>query len=218
MRVRYDYFLHTTQHANINAGEGNFDDGSKAGQSGTATPAESDAKGKKVRIKGGMRGIEKRFSLVEGLNGCNLHHMNTKSIHWARMLNKGMTAGSDGHTTAELGNSLCLAYGFDVDSFLEAVKRGYSILLGKEENLFVDLIHQIIKEKIYLKHAKEMGKGMFWVKEHFKEFEILRRKHKKFGDDLHHHYDLQHQAPTEENKRFMKSHYYYTQVGRRMFK
>ncbi|POR32033.1 Putative DNA helicase INO80 [Tolypocladium paradoxum] len=52
-------------------GEGNFDDGSKAGASGTATPAgvESDAKGKKVRVKGGKRAktAKQRLAIADGM-------------------------------------------------------------------------------------------------------------------------------------------------------
>ncbi|PHH93123.1 hypothetical protein CDD83_503 [Cordyceps sp. RAO-2017] len=50
-------------------GEGNFDDGSKAGASGTATPAESDAKGKKGRAKGGKRAktTKQRLAIADGM-------------------------------------------------------------------------------------------------------------------------------------------------------
>lgn len=57
-----------TSGTNGHAGEGNFDDGSKAGLSGTATPAESDTKGKKVRVKGGKRAktMKQRLALADG--------------------------------------------------------------------------------------------------------------------------------------------------------
>ncbi|KJZ77721.1 Putative DNA helicase INO80 [Hirsutella minnesotensis 3608] len=50
-------------------GEGHFDDGSKAGASGTATPAESDTKGKKVRVKGGKRAktTKQRLAIADGM-------------------------------------------------------------------------------------------------------------------------------------------------------
>ncbi|XP_044721188.1 DNA-binding domain-containing protein [Hirsutella rhossiliensis] len=49
-------------------GEGNFDDGSKGGASGTATPAESDVKGKKGKVKGGKRAktTKQRLAIADG--------------------------------------------------------------------------------------------------------------------------------------------------------
>ncbi|KAF4508733.1 hypothetical protein G6O67_005075 [Ophiocordyceps sinensis] len=50
-------------------GEGNFDDGSKGGASGTATPAESDVKGKKGKAKGGKRAktTKQRLAIADGM-------------------------------------------------------------------------------------------------------------------------------------------------------
>ncbi|ODA79015.1 hypothetical protein RJ55_04605 [Drechmeria coniospora] len=50
-------------------GEGNFDDGSKAAASGTATPAESDIKGKRGRAKGGKRAktTKQRLAIADGM-------------------------------------------------------------------------------------------------------------------------------------------------------
>lgn len=52
-------------------GEGNFDDGSKPGASGTATPAESEpAKGKRGRVKGsGKRAktAKQRLAIADGM-------------------------------------------------------------------------------------------------------------------------------------------------------
>jgi len=50
-------------------GEGNFDDGNRPGQSGTATPADSETKGKKPRMKGGKRAktAKQRLAIADGL-------------------------------------------------------------------------------------------------------------------------------------------------------
>ncbi|PHH61004.1 hypothetical protein CDD81_970 [Ophiocordyceps australis] len=50
-------------------GEGNFDDGSKGNASGTATPAESDVKGKKGRSKGAKRAktTKQRLAIADGM-------------------------------------------------------------------------------------------------------------------------------------------------------
>ncbi|PHH75311.1 hypothetical protein CDD82_4494 [Ophiocordyceps australis] len=50
-------------------GEGNFDDGSKGNASGTATPAESDVKGKKGRSKGAKRAktAKQRLAIADGM-------------------------------------------------------------------------------------------------------------------------------------------------------
>ena len=55
--------------ANCFAGEGHFDDGSKPGASGTVTPADSDVKGKKPRVKGGKRAktAKQRLAIADGM-------------------------------------------------------------------------------------------------------------------------------------------------------
>jgi hypothetical protein len=133
---------------------------------------------KKVHLKAKMRAVEKWFQLSEGLNGANLRSLNKRAITWGKLIRKGMTAGSDGHMTRELGNSLTLAYGYDVESYLGNVKKGHAMLLGREQNLFLTALRQIKKEKDYFKSARKLGLGMFWMKEHAGELEKLREKFK----------------------------------------
>lgn len=144
---------------------------------------------KKIRLKRKMKDVEKRFHLSEGLNGANLRKLNKKAIAWGKLIGKGMTAGSDGHLTRELGNSLTLGYGYDVESFLNNVKKGHAMLLGREQNLFLTALRQIKKEKDYFKRARQMGQGLFWLKEHAKELDALREKFRR-GDVFHQHLNL----------------------------
>ncbi|MBI4153193.1 PHP domain-containing protein [Candidatus Woesearchaeota archaeon] len=162
---------------------------------------------KKVHLKGGMKRVETLFQLAEGLNGANLRKLNRKSISWARFIDKELTAGSDGHMTRELGNALTLAYGYDVESFLESVKKGYSVLLGKERNFFLTLIRETRKEKNYLKRAHQTGKGWLWVKAHIQKADAeIEELHKKIDRQGLHQSYLRHHfgVGTEDYKHYLK--------------
>lgn len=170
---------------------------------------------KKVNLRRGIEWAEKRFHFIEALNGVCLRDMNTRAIRWANFIKKGMTGGSDGHTTAELGNVLTLGYGYDPEEFLTSVRKRHSTLVGKEENLFSDAIHQIVKEKIYLQRAHERGLGGLWITEHAKEAKNLKQKVRKLGKNLPEPYDLLHN--TNMAKR-MEKRKYYIQLGKDLFR
>jgi len=169
---------------------------------------------KKVHLNGGLKRVKHLFQLAEGLNGANLRKMNKKSISWARFIDKELTAGSDGHMTRELGNALTLAYGYDAESFLKSVKKGYSVLLGKERNIFMTLIRETRKEKNYLKRAHQAGNGWLWIKAHIKkedaEMEALQKKVEK--QELHENYLLHHFGVGNEDYK------HYLKLGEGLFK
>ena len=169
---------------------------------------------KKIHVKGGMKRVKNYFQLAEGLNSANLRRLNKKSISWARFIDKELTAGSDGHMTRELGNALTVAYGTDVDSFLKSVKNGYSVLLGKERNIFLTLIRETRKEKNYLKRAHETGKGWFWIKTHIqKADEEVEKLQKKIAQgDVQQSYVLHHLGMSKQDYK------HYLKIGEGLFK
>ena len=145
--------------------------------------------------------ITRNIDFIEGMNGCNMHHMNMKSVKWAKSLGKPMTAGSDGHTTGELGSALCLAHGSDVETFFDSIKKNKNLLVGKETNLFSNILHQIKKENLYFKRAEKKHEGMQWLKTHFDtEYNYLKYKVEKEKHKLLHHYHIHHGgAPLKEH-------------------
>jgi predicted metal-dependent phosphoesterase TrpH len=171
---------------------------------------------KKVKFKKmRMKKLERKFDFVEGLTAANLRGMNEKAIKWARFVDKPMTAGSDGHTTAELGSVLTLSYGNDIDEYFHSIKKEKNVLLGKEQNLFLDAINQVVKERKYFKEAREMGKGMFWVKEHKRELEKLREGLHKVGKHIRHPYQYYHHA---SEKHRVEIHKEYVKLGKGLFR
>src|SRR3989344_807357 len=127
------------------------------------------------------------FDMIEGLNGNQLRKWDQRAVTWAKSTGKGISAGSDGHLTKELGNALTLAYGNDVESFLSSVQKGKNIVLGKEVNVAVNAIRQIVKEKNYFKHARAHGKGWLWLSDHARELTLLEHKLSKNREPFRKH-------------------------------
>ncbi len=144
--------------------------------------------------------IRRSIDFIEGMNGCNMRTMNTQAVHWATALKKPMTAGSDGHTTAELGKALCITHGLDTETFFASLKKGKNILVGKEANLFSNIIHQLEKEDWYFKRAEKAHEGLAWLKTHFvTEFNYLRYKITKDQSKLEHHFAIHHGGVKERH-------------------
>ena len=62
---------------------------------------------------------------VEGYNGCNMHHFNTRAIETAQALQLPFTGGSDAHAAGETGS--CYTEFFDTvthDNFIALLKKG----------------------------------------------------------------------------------------------
>ena len=145
--------------------------------------------------------VTKLFDLMEGINACCLPKMNERALHWAKVLGKSLTAGSDGHTTAELGNALTIAEGETIEEYLENVRKGKAMIMGREKNLFDDALHELWKEHHYLIRAKKHGLAERWIKEHFsKEMDCFKRKIKRYGHKLFHSYHDLHKPITKLHK------------------
>jgi hypothetical protein len=120
----------------------------------------------------------KKIKLVEALNGYEFHRSNLKSINWAAVTDKGITGGSDGHTTRELGRVLTCTYEKDIESFYKSLQKRQSFVVGKEDNLLLRGLYVISKETTYINKSKrqhmarllirsQLGSEMKYFKEKF---------------------------------------------------
>jgi hypothetical protein len=105
------------------------------------------------------REMERLVDVVEGINAYCLHGMNVRALRWAERLGKPLSAGSDGHIVAELGQALTFAKAHDVSSFLDAVRRGRTTVWGAENRLFEKAVVGYEKEKSFLQHAHKHKEG-----------------------------------------------------------
>jgi len=132
----------------------------------------------------------KKIHAVEAINGCGIGHMNIKAIKWGKKIKKPFTGGSDGHCLAELGTSLTICKAKTVTEFLDQVKKGNSIVIGKEERLLDDAIHAVgkfIREEKKTAH-KQVEK--MWKDRGLLEWNYFKKK--LFKGDFHHHYHAHH--------------------------
>ena len=155
--------------------------------------------------------IIKHIDIVEGINGACLKHENKKAVNWAKEIDKGMSAGTDGHTTPQLGNVLCFSYSKSVKDFLESVKKGKSICVGNRENLFDDLIHTF--QKFITEKHHEKGKLLKLYEARYKtEHDYLLYKLKNDESKIMHHFHIHHAELGKEQKEFMKKHKHYKHI------
>jgi predicted metal-dependent phosphoesterase TrpH len=103
--------------------------------------------------------IEKALNMVEVINGYNFRRANMKAVYWASKINKGMTGGSDGHTTLELGKVLTFTTGTDIDSILKDMVKDRSVVIGREDNLFLKAAMTVRKESAYINRSKKEHKA-----------------------------------------------------------
>ncbi|MBI4739449.1 PHP domain-containing protein [Candidatus Woesearchaeota archaeon] len=130
--------------------------------------------------------VEKNIKLIEALNGYEFHKSNLKSIDWATVTNKGVTGGSDGHTTRELGRVLTCAYEQDLESFYKSLQRRKSFVVGREDNLLLRALYLLSKETTYINKSKhqhmarvliksQLGSELKYFKEKFKRTRFYHR-------------------------------------------
>ncbi len=127
---------------------------------------------------------------IEVINGCCLRKMNEHGLRWAATLDKGITGGSDGHSTIELGTVLTMAKADDVEGFLDAIKRKKTFVLGQEEDLYHDMMHTM--QKFVTEQKKEkLSKSLHMLKERFgTEYDYLKDRvtHSSFWKHYHAHH------------------------------
>jgi predicted metal-dependent phosphoesterase TrpH len=135
--------------------------------------------------------VLKKIQAVEAINGCCVGEMNTKAIAWAKKIGKPFIGGSDGHCLAELGNVLTICKAQTVEEFLNQVKKGHTLIVGKEEKLLEDAFHALGKfvreeEKAPQKQVKEM-----WLDRGLLEWDYLKERIEK--GIFSHHYRSHHE-------------------------
>lgn len=151
----------------------------------------------------------RQIDIVEGINGACLNSENKKAIEWAKIIKKGMSAGTDGHCTPQLAEVLCFAYAKDISTFLNSLKHGKSICIGKTENIFMEVIHTV--EKFVTETSHERGKLIELYEDRYKtELEYFKEKF-NHHDNLH-HYMIHHGDLNKDDKEFMASHPHYKHI------
>ncbi len=104
--------------------------------------------------------IMNSIQLIEVINGQNLKRYNIKAAVLANKLGKGITGGSDGHTTVEIGKVLTYTQLVEnKEQFLEELVKRRSQVIGKQLNMAarVGPHGTIIK--------KHMRHPIYWMKE-----------------------------------------------------
>ena len=145
----------------------------------------------KIRI---TKKMLKMINVVEGLNAYNLHSLNVKAVKWADRIKKPVTAGSDGHVVAELGQALTFCQAHNVHEFLDELKRGHCIAMGKENSIYEKAIIGIEKEHSFVGRAHKKHIGMKLVKDQMgAEWNYLKKKlSHKFRHKRHEHFHGHH--------------------------
>ncbi len=137
--------------------------------------------------------MEKAIKLIEVMNGFNLRKLNQKAVNWEAKAEKGITGGTDGHTTAELGGVLTFAQGTNVEDYLQSLIRRKSVVIGNEESIFQKAILSVIKEETYIKRAKAHDEAMLLIESQYKtEAKYMKHKIKKEEHELSHLFKIHH--------------------------
>ena len=138
--------------------------------------------------------IERSIKMVEVLNGFNFRKANIKAIDWAKKNGKAITGGSDGHSTYELGKVLTFTKGDDIESVFKEIQQKRSVVIGKEDNLFLKAAMSIRKEGAYVNRSKKQKMASTLLGAQFgSELRYMNDKFKKsraYHMLTHHHEEL----------------------------
>jgi predicted metal-dependent phosphoesterase TrpH len=137
---------------------------------------------------------EKNIKLIEVINGFNFRKANMNAIYWASKTNKAITGGSDGHSTFELGKVLTFTHADDIESVFKEILKNKSIVIGKEDNLFLKAVMTIRKESAYVARSKKQHMAKTLLKSQFgSEYRYIRERFKSgraYHMLTHHHEEL----------------------------
>jgi predicted metal-dependent phosphoesterase TrpH len=120
--------------------------------------------------------VMEQIQLIEVINGQNLKRCDVKAAVFANKLRKGITGGSDGHTTVQMGK--VLTYTELVNSreqFLEELVKRRSSVIGKQLNIAARVMPYSVAIKKHMKHPH------YWIKEGRK---IMREKRQDIRERL----------------------------------
>ncbi len=94
---------------------------------------------------------------VEVINSENLNKWNLRSALLGFNLNKGITGGSDGHRLAQMGRVVTVAdCAWKRRSFLDAIKRGKTRVIGKEIDILKKMSSNGAKLRSSLRHYPDL--------------------------------------------------------------
>ena len=105
--------------------------------------------------------------IIEGINAFNMKARNIQAIQFANKINKGITAGSDGHSIGELGGAVTIAEGNTNEEFLRSIVKGQSEIIGKGDHLLKKAMllfgkeTTAIRKNIKSKNQMNMMRSMF---------------------------------------------------------
>jgi hypothetical protein len=156
---------------------------------GAAHPYAPGAVG--IMHTGVSKKMEKGFDTIEVLNGYNFRGANINALYWASKIHKPMTGGSDAHSTFELGKVLTFTRGDDTESVFKEIMKNRSMVIGKEENLFIKAVMSVRKESSYIKRSEknhmaralirsQLGTEYLYLKEKFshgRSYHMLAHHH-----------------------------------------
>ena len=123
------------------------------------------------------KSMEKDLDLIEVINGYCFRKHNLKAIYWAASLNKGMTGGSDGHMTLELGKVLTCTHADDINGIFKEVMKNRAVVIGKERNMFLKAAMAVRKEGAYINRSKRQNMAKTLLKSQFgSEYSYFKQK------------------------------------------
>lgn len=152
-----------------------------------------------MKNTGVSKSLEKKLNLIEVFNGYNFRSMNMKALYWASNAEKAMTGGSDGHSTLELGRVLTFTQGTDIDSVFKDILKNRSLIMGREENLFMKAALTVNKERAYITKCRKQHIAGKLIRSNFSvEYAYFR---KRFSERKAQKMMLEHQAERDRLKR-----------------
>jgi hypothetical protein len=146
--------------------------------------------------------IERALNLIEVINGYNFRRSNIKAAYWAASLNKGITGGSDGHATIELGKVLTFTKANDREDLFKELLKNRSVVVGREENTVLKAVMAIRKESNFLKRSKRQHLARKLIRSQLgPEYTYFKEKFKngKMASFLQHHHIMK--SPDELSKK-----------------
>jgi predicted metal-dependent phosphoesterase TrpH len=100
------------------------------------------------------------IDVIEVINETMTHKANLASLGWAVQLGKPISAGSDGHTLKRLGEAVVAAKAKNKNQFLDALRDGKTVLVGKELRFRqrVGAYLHIVKEKARVRKNRRVSR------------------------------------------------------------
>jgi predicted metal-dependent phosphoesterase TrpH len=108
-----------------------------------------------------------KIDALEIINGANTKNANKKALEFVKQTNKGITAGTDGHTAGALGNVLTYTKqpNQNTDDFLNSITKKTNYIIGKETWIIKKAASHSLKIKMPMKDTvNKFKKGLNYLK------------------------------------------------------